>query len=190
MRTILRPTLILFGLLTIITGVIYPLFVTVFAQVVFPYQANGSIIFDNGRALGSELIGQPFDDPKYFWSRPSATGGMPYNAAASSGSNLAPSNPALVSAMNERIQMYETAEPPSSSKIPIDLITTSGSGLDPHISLAAARYQVKRVAEARHIDENVIESLIDRYTETRQWGFMGEPRLNVLKINLTLDELQ
>ena len=190
MLKVTKSTLVLFGLLTIITGVIYPLFVTIIAQVVFPHQANGSLIVVEDRVVGSELIGQPFDDLKYFWSRPSATGGMPYNAAASSGSNLAPSNPSLVPALTDRIRVISSIEPPSSRKIPIDLITSSGSGLDPHISIEAARYQMGRVAQARRIDEKVIEALIVRYTESRQWGFLGESRVNVLKINLALDEIQ
>lgn len=190
MRTILRSTLILFGLLTLVTGVVYPLFVTIFAQIVFPHQANGSMLFVHGRAAGSELIGQSFDDPKYFWGRPSATGGMPYNAAASSGSNLAPSNPVLMAGAGVRMRLFTPGESPSSGPVPIDLIAASGSGLDPHISIAAARYQIGRVAQARHVDEKVIESLIARYTASRQWGFLGEGRVNVLKINLALDEIQ
>jgi potassium-transporting ATPase KdpC subunit len=185
--THLRPALILLVVLTIITGVIYPVIVTVIAQVVFPYQANGSLIVKDGKILGSALIGQPFDDPKYFWSRPSATSPFGYNAASSSGSNLSPTNPALIKSVQERVDALRAADPDNKAPVPVDLVTASGSGLDPHISPAAALYQVNRVAKARKLQPGAVRSLVDRYTEGRQWGFLGEPRVNVLALNLALD---
>jgi len=183
----LKPALILLVIFTILTGVLYPILVTGIAQIVFPAQANGSAIYVDGKAVGSELIGQAFDDPRYFWGRPSAAG---YNAAASSGSNFGPTNPALEQALQERIHTLETADPTNIAAIPVDLVTTSGSGLDPHISIAAARYQIHRVALARNLDEAQVKALVDQYTESRQFGFLGEPRVNVLKLNLALDGLQ
>ena len=185
--THLRPALILLVVLTIITGVIYPVMVTVIAQVVFPYQANGSLIVKDGKVVGSALIGQPFDDPKYFWSRPSATSPFSYNAASSSGSNLSPTNPALIKSVQERVDALRAADPDNKAPVPVDLVTASGSGLDPHISPAAALYQVNRVAKARKLQPDAVRSLVDRYTEGRQWGFLGEPRVNVLVLNLALD---
>lgn len=186
MRSHLRPTLTLFLLLTILTGVLYPLAVTALAQAVFPFQANGSFITVDGQILGSELIAQPFDDSRYFWSRPSAAG---YDASASSGSNLGPNNPALLEAVQARIAALRAADPKNSNPIPVDLVTASASGLDPHISVEAALYQVSRVAQARGLDEAVVKALVAQSTEGRQFGFLGQPRVNVLKLNLALDEL-
>jgi potassium-transporting ATPase KdpC subunit len=189
MRTLLRPAIVLFVLLTVLTGLIYPLLVTGIAQVVFPQQANGSLIMKDGQAIGSELIGQPFDDPKYFWGRLSATGPVPYNAAASSGSNLGPTNPALIDEVQGRIDALKAADPSNTQPIPVDLVTSSGSGLDPHISIAAALYQAPRVAKARGLDVAKVQALITQYTEDRQLGILGEPRVNVLQLNLALDAL-
>jgi len=190
MRAQLRPTIVLLASFTLITGVIYPLLVTGVAQTIFPHQANGSLIEKDGRILGSELIGQAFADPKYFWGRLSATGPFPYNAAASSGSNLGPTNPALTEAVQARIDALRAADPGNTAPIPVDLVTASGSGLDPHISPAAANYQAPRVARARSLSEEQVQELIDRYTEGRQLGLLGEPRVNVLKINLALDGIE
>lgn len=175
---------------TIITGIIYPLAVTGLVQLLFPNQANGSIIIKNGKPVGSALIGQPFDDPKYFWGRLSATAPFPYNAAASSGSNLAQSNPALVEQAKARISALRNADSQAPASVPVDLATASGSGLDPHISRAAAEYQIQRVARLRGIDEAIVSALVAVNTEERQLGIMGEPVVNVLKINLALDELE
>ena len=175
---------------TILTGVIYPLAVTGLAQLIFPGEANGSIIMKDGNAVGSSLIGQPFDDPKYFWGRLSATMPFPYNAAASSGSNLAQSNPALLDNAKGRITALRGADPDNMAKIPADLVTASGSGLDPHISPAAADHQVKRVARARGLEEARVRTLVEQSTEDRQFGIFGEPRVNVLKLNLELDGVQ
>jgi K+-transporting ATPase ATPase C chain len=179
-----------FLLLTVATGIIYPLLVTGVAQLAFPERANGSLIRREGGYAGSELIGQPFDDPKYFWGRLSATADFPYNSASSSGSNLGPSNPALVEAVKARVEALQKADPGNKSSIPIDLVTSSGSGLDPHITAAAALYQAPRVARARGLSEDQIRRLLDQFSEGRQWGFLGEPRVNVLKLNLALDHLQ
>jgi len=186
----LRPVLMVFLLLTVVTGIVYPLLVTGVAQLAFPERANGSLIRREGGYAGSELIGQPFDDPKYFWGRLSATPDFPYNSASSSGSNLGPSNPALVEAVKARVEALQKADPGNKSSIPIDLVTSSGSGLDPHISQAAALYQASRVARARHLSEDQVRHLVDQFTEPRQWGFLGEPRVNVLKLNLALDHLR
>lgn len=183
----LRPALMTLLLLTIITGLLYPLAVTGVAQALFPRQANGSLIVQNGQVLGSSLIGQPFDDLKYFWSRPSATSPFPYNAAASGGSNLGPTNPALIKAVQDRVATLTAADPDNPLPIPVDLITATGSGLDPHLSPAAADYQVRRVARARGMDEDVVRRLVAEHTEGRQWGVLGEPRVNVLLVNLALD---
>ena len=190
MRAQLRPAIVLLVLLTVITGLIYPLIVTVIAQVVFPHQANGSLIFKDGKAVGSELIGQPFDDPKYFWGRLSATSPYPYNAASSSGSNLGPTNPALIDEVNGRIQALHAADPGNTAPIPVDLVTSSGSGLDPDISVEAALYQVPRVARARGLDQAAARQLVDRFTTARDLGVLGETRVNVLELNLALDELK
>jgi K+-transporting ATPase ATPase C chain len=177
-------------LLTILTGFIYPVIVTVIAQAIFPDRANGSIITKNGKPVGSALIGQQFDDPKYFWGRLSATSPYPYNGALSSGSNLGPNNPALMQAVQSRISAMHAADPSNPQRIPVDLVTTSGSGLDPHISPAAAEYQAQRVARIRGIDKDMVLALIVAYTDKRQFGILGEPTVNVLKLNLALDELQ
>lgn len=184
----LRTAIILIVLLTCVTGLLYPLAVTGVAQLVFPAKANGSLIQKDGKLLGSELIGQQFSDPKYFWSRLSATGPYAYNAGSSSGSNYGPLNPALLDAVKKRVQDLKAADPQNPLPIPVDLVTSSGSGLDPHISVAAARYQVSRVARARGMDEGTVRSLVNQYTERRQLGFLGEPRVNVLELNLALDE--
>jgi potassium-transporting ATPase KdpC subunit len=192
-----RPAIVALVILTIITGIIYPLIVTGIAQVVFPYQANGSIMLGkDGKPLGSELIGQQFDDQKYFWGRLSATGPVPYTAfnadklTGSSGSNYGPLNPALKDAVQARIDALKAADPANTAPLPVDLVTASGSGLDPHISPAAAAYQVARVAQARGLDEAKLRELVAQYTEGRQLGFLGEPRVNVLELNLALDGLR
>jgi len=190
MRAQLRPAIIMLVLLTVITGLLYPLAVTGLAQVLFPQQANGSMIVKDGKPIGSALIGQPFDDPKYFWGRLSATSPFPYNAAASSGSNLGPTNPALITEVQGRIDALKAADPSNTQPIPVDLVTSSGSGLDPHISIAAALYQVPRVARARGLSEDRIRQLVNQFTEDRQFGLLGEPRVNVLKLNLALDTLK
>lgn len=187
MKTYFRPALTLLALLTFMTGVIYPLTVTGIAQVIFPHQADGSLIVIDGETYGSELIGQQFDDPKYFWGRPSATG---YDAAASSGSNYGPMNPALEEAVKARIDALRAADPNNPLPIPVDLVTSSASGLDPHISMASALYQVRRVAAARGWREADVTSLVEKYTEGRQFGIFGEPRVNVLLLNLALDGIQ
>lgn len=187
MKSQLRPALTIFLFLTVIIGVIYPLSVTGIAQIVFPHQANGSIIVIEGKAYGSELIGQQFDDPTYFWGRPSAAG---YNAAASSGSNYGPMNPSLEEVVQTRIDTLQSVDPNNPLPIPVDLVTASASGLDPHISVAAALYQVSRVATARRSSEADVTSLVEKYTEGRQFGIFGEPRVNVLSLNLALDGIQ
>src|SRR5216117_3254274 len=183
----IRTALVLLALLTIVTGIAYPLLVTAVAQIAFPTQANGSLIVKDGKVVGSALIGQPFDDPKYFWGRPSATSPFGYNAASSSGSNLSPTNPALVKAVQERVDALRAADPDTKAPVPVDLVTASGSGLDPHISPAAALYQVHRVAKVRKLDGAAVRRLIEQHTEGRWLGLLGEPRLNVLELNLALD---
>ncbi len=188
----LRAAAVSLVALTVVTGVAYPLLVTGVAQAAFPSQANGSLIVKDGKALGSRLIGQPFDDPKYFWGRLSATADsnskpLPYNGAASTGSNLGPTNPALVDEVKGRIDALHAADPEKTSPIPVDLVTSSGSGLDPEISPAAAEYQVRRVARARNLDEATVRSLVADHTAARQLGILGEPRVNVLELNLALD---
>jgi K+-transporting ATPase ATPase C chain len=186
----LRPACILFVLLTLLTGVTYPLLVTAAAQLLFSYQAGGSLVVRNGRVVGSDLIGQSFSSPRYFWGRPSATSPVPYNAASSSGSNLGPTNPALIDAVRERIAVLRTADPTNSGSVPIDLVTASGSGLDPHISPAAAYYQVARIARARRIGESAVRELVDRQIEGPVGGVLGSARINVLRLNLALDALK
>ena len=183
----LRPAIVSLVLFTALTGLVYPLVVTGIVQVIFPRQANGSLIMKDGKAVGSELIGQPFDDPKYFWGRLSSTPDFPYNSAASSGSNLGPSNPALVEAARARAKALRAADPGNQSAIPLDLVTSSGSGLDPHISPAGALYQAPRVARLRGLSEEEVRKWVDKFTEPRQWGFLGEPRVNVLRLNLALE---
>jgi K+-transporting ATPase ATPase C chain len=187
MWTHIRSSLILLVVLTVVTGVIYPLVITGIAQVTFPAQANGSLIYKGGRPVGSALIGQPFDDPKYFWSRPSATSPFPDNAAASSGSNQGPLNPALAQAVQGRVDALRAADPGNTAAVPVDLVTTSGSGLDPHISPAAALYQVPRVARERKLDVETVRTLVEWHIEGRTLGILGEPRVNVLALNLALD---
>jgi potassium-transporting ATPase KdpC subunit len=190
MLTHLRPVFMVLLMLTLVTGVIYPLAITGIAQLLFPDQANGSLILVDGQVRGSTLIGQPFDDPGYFWSRPSATSPFPYNAAASSGSNLGPSNPVLKEVIQARIIALKEADPSNILPIPVDLVTASGSGLDPHISPAAAYYQLPRVARLRNLSEDLLASLVAQYTEPAQFGFLGEPRVNVLLLNIALDGLK
>ncbi len=184
---ILRPALTLFVVLSLVTGLAYPLVVTGVAQTVFPHQANGSLVEQAGKAVGSELIGQTFTDPGHFWSRPSATAPMPYNAANSAGSNLAPTAPALTDAVKARIEALRAADPGNTAPVPVDLVTTSASGLDPHISRAAADYQLARVARARGLPLERVKALVDSHTESRLLGFIGEPRVNVLTLNLALE---
>jgi potassium-transporting ATPase KdpC subunit len=186
----LRTSLVSILLFTVITGLIYPLLVTGIAQIMFPGRANGSLISKGGKVIGSELIGQPFSAPKYFWSRPSATSPFAYNAASSSGSNYGPLNPALLDATAKRERELKNADPQNTRPVPVDLVTASGSGLDPHISVASALYQIGRVARSRQVSESQVRSLVDQYTEQRQLGFLGEPRVNVLRLNLALDEMK
>ena len=183
----LRPALIVFALLSVLTGIAYPLVVTGIGQAAFHSSANGSIIESGGHAVGSRLLGQPFSSPKYFWSRPSATGPSAYNGAASSGSNQGPINPALETAVKERIAALRAADPGNTATVPVDLVTASGSGLDPDISPAAAEYQVKRVARERKVSEDEVRRLVEQATQGRTFGVLGEPRVNVLELNLALD---
>lgn len=185
----IRPALVVLALLTLLTGVLYPLAMTGLAQLLFPNKANGSIITRNGQAVGSGLIGQSFDDPRYFWGRISETSPA-YNAAASTGSNFGPLNPALTGMVQARINALRAADPGNTQPIPVDLVTSSGSGLDPHISPDAAYYQVPRVARARGLDEAAVRRLVAQYTEKRQLGVLGEERVNVLELNLALDALK
>jgi K+-transporting ATPase ATPase C chain len=190
MRAQIRPAIVTLAIFTLLTGVLYPLVITGVAQLIFPHQANGSLIVQNGQAVGSELIGQSFDDPRYFWGRLSATSPYPYNAASSTGSNLGPSNPALLAEVKARIAALRAADPTNPSPIPVDLVTSSGSGLDPNISVAAALYQVPRVAKARGLSEDVVRVLVDQYTVGRQFLVLGEPRINVLQLNIALDGIK
>ncbi len=181
------PALRMLAVLTLLTGVLYPFLVTGIAQVAFPNAANGSLIVVDGKIVGSSLIGQPFDDPKYFWSRPSATSPQPYNGASSSGSNQGPRNPALADAVKDRIKALRDADPGNTAPVPVDLVTASGSGLDPHISIAAAEYQLPRVAKARGLAPEKVQALLDASTDGRTFGLLGEPRVNVLDLNRALD---
>ncbi len=184
----LRSAVIILALLTVLTGIFYPLVVTGIAQVAFHHQANGSLIKQDGKYLGSELIGQAFDDPAYFWGRLSATEPFPYNAAASSGSNYGPLNPALLDGIEKRIEALKAADPENTQPVPVDLVTYSASGLDPHISIAAVLYQVPRVARQRGLSQTQVLALVNRFTQGRQFGILGEPRVNVLLLNQALDE--
>jgi K+-transporting ATPase ATPase C chain len=188
--SVLRPALTLFLLLTVLTGLLYPLLVTGLAQLLFAPQATGSIIMRDGHAVGSRLIGQSFSDPRYFWGRPSATTPQPYNGTASTGSNQGPLNPALLDAVKARIAALRAADPGNEAPVPVDLVTASGSGLDPEISVAAANYQAARVARARGLSAQRLQGLIARYTQGRLLGVLGEPRVNVLELNLALDALK
>ena len=183
----LKPAIIVLFLLSLVTGLAYPLVVTGVAQAIFHRQANGSLILREGKPVGSALIGQPFDDPKYFWGRLSATAPFAYNAGASSGSNYGPLNPAFHAAAKARIDALREADPGNAAPVPVDLVTASGSGLDPHITPAAAFYQVRRVAKARGLDEERVRQLVEAHVEGRQLGILGEPRVNVLRLNLALD---
>jgi K+-transporting ATPase ATPase C chain len=187
---VLRPAVVLFLLLTLLTGIVYPLVVTGIAQVLFPHQAGGSILTRDGQPLGSALIGQSFSDPAHFWGRPSATTPQPYNGTASNASNLGPLNPALTDAIKVRIAVLQAADPGNTAPIPVDLVTASGSGLDPHISVAAANYQAARVARARGLPLERVQALIAAGSEGRLLGVIGEPRVNVLELNLALDALK
>jgi K+-transporting ATPase ATPase C chain len=186
----LRTSIIAIVLFTVLTGVFYPFLVTGIAQLVFPSKANGSLLKNNGKVFGSELIGQSFSDPKYFWSRPSATGPFAYNAGASSGSNYGPINKTYLDGVKKRIQDLKAVDSSNTQPVPADLVTASGSGLDPHISIAAALYQLPRVARIRNLNQDKLRSLVVQFTEGRQLGFLGEPRVNVLKLNLALDVMQ
>lgn len=187
MTSLLRPALVLFALLTALTGIAYPLAVTGIAQAVFPQQANGGLVLRDGKPVGSALIGQTFSDPKYVWGRPSATAPTPYNANASGGSNLGPLNPALAEAVKGRIEALRAADPGNAAPVPVDLVTTSASGLDPHLSVSAALYQAPRVARLRGLPVAQVERLVATHTEGRLFGLLGEPRVQVLALNLALD---
>lgn len=190
MKNIIRPALVLFCVLTLVTGLAYPLLVTFTAKSLFPAQASGSLIYRDGKAVGSALIGQNFSEPRHFWGRPSATSPMGYNASASSGSNLGPLNPALAESVKARINALRAADPGNTAPVPVDLVTASASGLDPHISPAAARYQAARVAKVRGVQLEKIQSLIEQQTENSLLNFLGEAQVNVLKLNLALDALR
>ena len=190
MKNILRPVLVLFVVLSLITGVAYPLAVTGAAQALFPDQAAGGLILRDGKPVGSSLIGQSFSDPKYFWSRPSATVPQPYNGLASSGSNQGPLNPALTDAVKSRIEALRAADPTNTAPVPVDLVTASASGLDPEISLAAAAYQAARIARVRGLKPEAVGALIASHAQGKFLGIIGEPRVNVLELNLALDTLK
>jgi K+-transporting ATPase ATPase C chain len=189
MKSIVRPMLALFIALMVLTGVAYPLVVTGIAQAVFPHQAAGSLIEQDGKVVGSELIGQQFDAPQYFWGRLSATAPMPYNPSASAGSNLGPINPALVANVQGRLDALKAADATNKAPVPVDLVTASGSGLDPAITPEAAEFQIARVAKARNLQPDVVRNLVTEFTDGRQFGILGEPQVNVLKLNLALDGL-
>jgi K+-transporting ATPase ATPase C chain len=188
MKTILRPALVLFAILTLICGVLYPFAMTGIGQLAFASEANGSLVSLDGKTVGSSLIGQAFSSPKYFWGRPSATSPMPNNGTSSGGSNLGPLNPALTDAIKGRIDALKAADPGNAAPIPVDLVTASASGLDPEISVAAAYYQTARVARERHLSNEQVKTLIGRETRPQYLGFFGEPRVNVLALNLSLDQ--
>jgi potassium-transporting ATPase KdpC subunit len=185
--SLIRPALVLLLIVTVMTGIAYPLVLTGVAQLIFPHQAGGSLIIENDKVVGSSLIGQAFSDPKYFWGRPSATTPQPYNGIGSTGSNLGPLNPALTDAIKQRIDALRTADPTNKAPVPVDLVTASGSGLDPEMSLAAAYYQAARIARVRGLDLGTVHALIASHAEGRWLGFLGEPRVNVLELNLALD---
>jgi K+-transporting ATPase ATPase C chain len=190
MNNLWKPALSIFLMLTLVTGLAYPLLVTVAGKAAFPQQSAGSLVVRDGKPVGSALIGQNFSEPRYFWGRLSATGTMPYNAAASGGSNLGPLNPALTANAKARIEALRAADPDNEAPVPVDLVTASGSGLDPAISPAAAQYQIARVARMRNLPVDTVGQLVAQQTEGRQWGLFGEPRVNVLALNLALDRLQ
>ena len=190
MTALLRPALVLFLILTAITGIAYPLVVTGIAQAIFPAQAAGSLVVSRGKVVGSSLVGQNFSDPQHFWSRPSATAPQPYNGMASSGSNLGPLNPALTDGIKSRIDALHQVDPTNNAPIPVDLVTASGSGLDPDISLAAANYQVPRVARERGLQPQAVQALVAAHAQGRWLGILGEPRVNVLALNLALDAMK
>lgn len=190
MKNLFRPLIVIFAVLTAVTGLAYPVVMTAVGQAAFNNQANGSMLEKDGKVVGSKLIGQQFDAPQYFWGRLSATSPMPYNPQASGGSNLGPTNPALTDEIKGRIDALKAAGTDMSKPVPVDLVTSSGSGLDPEISPAAAAYQIERVAKARKLAINDVQALVDRYTTGRQFGVLGEPRVNVLQLNLALDEMK
>jgi K+-transporting ATPase ATPase C chain len=190
MNTIIRPAITLFIIMTVLTGIVYPFAVTGLAQLLFPAQAAGSLVTAGGQPVGSSIIGQSFSDPKYFWSRPSATAPQPYNALASSGSNQGPLNPALTDAIKTRIDALQAADPTNTLPVPVDLVTASASGLDPEISIAAANYQAARVARVRGLEPAEVQALIKEHAKGRLLGLLGEPRINVLELNLALDTLK
>jgi K+-transporting ATPase ATPase C chain len=187
---LIRQSLLIFVALALLTGIAYPLLMTLVAQGVFPHQANGSLIERDGKVIGSQLIGQQFDDPRYFWGRPSATGPVPYNAAASTGSNFGPTNPAQLDAVKARVELLKQSHPDQAGPVPVELVTASASGLDPHVSPAAADYQIGRVAKALAVNEARIRALVAEYTSGRTFGLLGEPRVNVLELNLALEGLK
>jgi K+-transporting ATPase ATPase C chain len=189
MRSLIRPALVLFVFFTVLTGLLYPLVITGIAQAAFGPAASGSIVSRGGKPIGSNLIGQNFSDPKYFWGRPSATSPQPYAGTASSGSNLGPLNPALIDGIKGRIQALRAADPGNSAPLPVDLVTASASGLDPEESIAAALYQAPRVARVRGVPLDVVRAVIDAHSKARWLGALGEPRVNVLALNLALDDL-
>jgi len=189
MKALIRPAISLFVVLTVVTGVVYPLAVTGVAKAAFPHQAAGSLIVENGKTVGSSLIGQNFTDPKFFWGRPSATSPMANNGQGSAGSNLGPLNPALTDAIKGRVDALRAADPGNKAAVPVDLVTTSASGLDPEISLAAAQYQAPHVARLRGLSPSVVDDLITRHTQGRLFGLLGEPRVNVLELNLDLQHV-
>ena len=190
MKNLFRPLIVIFAVLTAVTGLAYPAVMTAVGQTAFHDQANGSLLQEDGKLVGSRLIGQQFDAPQYFWGRLSATSPMPYNALASGGSNLGPTNPALLDEVKGRLDALKAAGTDMSKPVPVDLVTSSGSGLDPEISPAAAAYQIERVAKARQLAPNDVQALVDRYTTGRQFGVLGEARVNVLQLNLALDEMK